>query len=138
MHFGYFVAIAVGVGVVATVAIPSSVLQSASTSVQAAADSVAQVKFNVADLNPLRAVFDWERQRIQAGESPDQLGFKTSKMTLAPFVMPAPAFNFNNGPYTGNGIYSGMAYQIHQNDQRMQDWRNYANNPAGWHGPPPH
>ena len=67
-----------------------------------------------------------------------------AEMHWSPVVVSPSSFqgtnppNINMGPNTGNGIAPGLANQMQQNNQRMQDMAAYARNPAGWHGMPPH
>jgi hypothetical protein len=137
MRFVVLVGVAAGAGALAIFAIPASFLQapasflqSAASDMHAATAQLGQMHFTLADLNPLRADYDFMMQRVRAGQTPDQLGFHGSKVTFAPIAIPRSNFNFNPGPYSGNGIYSGMANHMPQNI--------YAQDPMAWHAPAPH
>ena len=99
---------AIGVGAVASLAIPSNVIDSTVSTAQALGDRVAQIK--LADLNPLRAIFDWEKERIAKGETPEELGFHPSAVTAQPYSFASPGYDPQqvNGMYRGNGIYQNQ------------------------------
>ena len=138
MRFAFLVATAAVVGAVAAFATPASLILSASLTIDAVSTKAGHIPHDLADLNPIRLAYDVVAQRIREGDTPEQLGFKPSPVTFKPFVMPTSSFDFNQYRYSGNGIYSGMAAEIEQNNRRMEDMRIYAQNPAAWHGAPPH
>jgi hypothetical protein len=92
----------------------------------------------IADLNPIRAAFDVAKTRVQAGATPEELGFHPSPVVLTtpdPKTWPGAGFTVNPGMQNG---WSQTAVQQTQSfNNRMEDMRNYARNPAGWHGAPP-
>jgi hypothetical protein len=116
MKFVILVVAAAGLGASAIFAVPSAVLQSGYSSVQGLVADSGLTQLKLADLNPLRAIFDFEQQRIQAGQTPDQLGFHGSAAKLGPMWTPPsqPAFGTPQ----------------HQNNQ--------PSDPMGWNGAPPH
>lgn len=126
------------VGAAAAFALPMSVVQSASSTIETVGAAAGHIPHDLADLNPIRLAYDAVMQRVREGNTPEQLGFKSSSVTIKPFAMATAPFDFHHDGYSGNGIYSGMAAEIGQNNRRMEDMRRYAQNPTGWHGAPPH
>jgi hypothetical protein len=137
MKFMILVAAAASAGALAILAVPASLVQSGVDSVHALVRSFGVGQLSLADLNPFRAVFDFEQKRISTGETPDQLGFHTSAVTAGPMWTPSQSFSVNvsPGPY---GFDPQAQYEIQQNNQRMEDLRNYNRDPMHWTGPPPH
>ena len=127
MRFVVLIAAGACVGAVAAFALPMSVVQSASSTVETVGIAAGHVPHDLADLNPIRLAYDEVMQRVREGNTPEQLGFKSSPVTFKLYEMPTSSFNFNRDRYSGNGIYSGMAAQIEQNNRRMEE-----------HGVPPH
>jgi len=99
MKFAIQVAAALGVGAVAAFAIPSNVLDSSLSTAQALGDRAAEIK--LVDLNPLRAIYDWEMERVRKGETPEELGFHPSTVTTPPYSFASPNFDMRQG----NGRY---------------------------------
>jgi hypothetical protein len=114
MRFAFLVVAGAGVGALAAFAIPTSTVQSASSTIEAYGTAVGHLPHDLADLNPIRMAYDVVAQRIREGNTPEQLGFKPSPLTLKPFVMPTSSFDFNQNRYPGT----------------------YAQNPAAWRGAP--
>jgi hypothetical protein len=86
----------------------------------------------------LFAAFQYVSRQIASGQS--NLPFVGTPVTLKPIdpssVM-GPSFNFDSREMERiNG--ENIANQTRLFNQRMEDMSNYARNPAGWHGPPPH
>jgi hypothetical protein len=102
-----------------------------SSSAQTVGARVSEVR--LADLNPFRGVFDWEKDKMLAGRMLAQLGFHPSALAFKPASIPAVSFPVR----TGIGISSTMQSQNDQNDRRMDDTRSYMNNPQGWRGARP-
>ncbi len=93
----------------------------------------------VADLDPLRAAYDLVNGKVQAGVTPDELGFHPSPVTLTwPDAKAWPGAGFSLDPGMRNGWARTAEQQTRDFNNRMEDMRNYARSPAGWHGPPPH
>ena len=69
-------------GAIATAAVPSSVIASGEIEAQALGDRLGEVK--LADLNPLRAIFDWEVKEVGTPRTPEQLGIHHQELTLRP------------------------------------------------------
>ena len=138
MRFAILIVAGAGVGALAAFAIPMSAIQSASSTMETYGAAAGRIPHDLADLNPIRMAYDLVAQRIREGNTPEQLGFKPSSVTFKPIEMPTSSFDFRQNRYSGNGLYSGMAAQIEQNNRRMEDMRIYAQNPAAWHGAPPH
>ena len=118
--------VAVGAGALAVFAVPATI-------VSAASDQLRQI--GLADLNPLRAIFDSEQQKIRAGMTPQALGLRSSSVTFTPMTLaPPPSLKLDL-----SRAYEAQAEsQIQQVDQHMQTMQAYRNNPSQWSGPPPH
>jgi len=82
MKFAVLVGAAAAFGMIAAVAVPSSVIGSGEIAVQALGDRLGEVK--LADLNPIRAVFDWEAEQIKKPVTPEELGIHHQELTLRP------------------------------------------------------
>jgi len=137
MKFVILVALTACAAALAIFAIPSNLIPSGFGGVGALATRSGLDHFTLADLNPLRFVFDYERQRINAGDTPEQLGFHPSPVILSPVQMPTTSLDQFKGPL-GPGGYDPQAYmEMQQNNQRMDAMRHYMNDPAHWVGPPP-
>jgi hypothetical protein len=124
---------AVGGGAAATFFPPSQIAEATR------AVGVDLSRFTIADLNPIRAAYDVVGQKVQAGTTPEQLGFHPSPVVLQ---TPDPKIWSGGGLTLDPGLRNGWAQTIVQQtrdfNNRMEDMRNYGRNPAGWHGPPPH
>jgi len=85
----------------------------------------------------IRAAYDKVTQDIVAPNPSARLDFHATSVA-------APDFSAVNNliakplPGTQDGFASNIATQNQQFNNRMEDLRNYARNPAGWHGAPPH
>ena len=95
MRVALLMAAAAGVGAAAAFAVPASVLQSASFTIETYGAAAGQIPHQLADLNPIRLAFDVVQKRIREGNTPEQLGLKPQPVVLKPFVMP-------NGLYAQN------------------------------------
>jgi hypothetical protein len=91
MKFAVLVAAAAAAGAVATVAVPSSVIDSSVSEMQALGDSIGG--FKLADLNPLRAIFDWEAERIKKPLTPEEMGMRPSDVTATPYSFASPGYD---------------------------------------------
>ena len=90
------------------------------------------------NLNPVDA-YNNVLPQVLKGNSPADLGFHGTAVTIPPgsFRSMNDA-TVNPGTIGQNGFASSLISQTQQNNSRMQDMVNYARNPAGWHGAPPH
>jgi hypothetical protein len=103
------------VGAVAAFAIPMGVVQSATSTIETVGIAAGRIPHDLAALNPIQTAYDVVQRRIRQGNTPEQLGFKPSAVTIKPFVMSAASFD----------------------NRRMEDTRIGVQNPSGWHGVPP-
>lgn len=77
--------------------------------------------------------------QIINGTTPEEVGPHGSAATI-----PRGSFHGVNNSAANTGangqpaFASSLLSQVQQNNLRMQDTANYARNPAGWHGAPPH
>lgn len=137
MKFIFLVIGAIFVGALAVFAIPSSVFQSGSDSIHSLTAQTGLKQFTLADLNPLRFIFDYEKQQINTPMTPEQLGFHGSAVELKPFQMPqTPSFHIDQDAM--NRAFAAQAEsQIEQSYQRSQALEAYGRDPTHWVGPPP-
>jgi hypothetical protein len=102
------------------------------TFLSTASDELRQIR--LADLNPLRAIYDAEQRQIRAGTSPEALGLHGSAVTFRPVMLAPPA----SLKLDLSRAYEAQAEsQIQQSQQHMQAMQAYTNNPSQWSGPPP-
>lgn len=125
MKFLVPVVVAAGTGVLAVFAVPASFVGMASHAVR---------QIHLADLNPIRAVFDYEQQQVRTPMTPQDLGFHASPMTLSPVIMTPPQ---SLGVNLGQSFDPQAQMEIEQNNRRMQDMQAYMRDPNHWMGPPP-
>ncbi len=87
-------------------------------------------------IKSLRETFDDVQRDITSGHDPAKRGFQASTVPTPDFN---PAFKNFDKPLTAfqTNVGANTAQQMRQFDEHMQDMRNYARNPAGWHGAPP-
>jgi hypothetical protein len=92
------------------------------------------------EINPIRAIYDNVMRQVTSPEANnarlESLGFHGSAVPPADF---SAMQNAMSKPLPGapNGFGANVAGQTQQFNNRMEDLRNYARNPAAWHGPPP-
>jgi hypothetical protein len=113
--------------------VPAQMLQA----VTALGGDPAQLK-NI-QLNPIQTTYNNVMRQITSGTSAPPAGFQGTPVIIQPNSFPTvtqPNMTINGG--MPNGFSSNVEAQIRLNNNRMQDMANYAKNPAGWHGPPPH
>jgi hypothetical protein len=92
---------------------------------------------NPANVNPADA-YKPVLPQILRGSAPADQGFHGSAVTVAPgSVRGMTAGAVNAGAIGQDGVASGIASQIQQNNIRMQDMANFARDPSAWHGAPP-
>lgn len=129
---------AVFVGALAVFAVPTTVLHSGSSSLHAVVSESGLNRFTLADLNPLRAIFDYEQQRINDGTTPEQLGFHGTAVTLGPIWTPPPTLGLSIDKDSMDRAFAARVQsQIQQSYQHSQDLQAYGRDPAHWIGPPP-
>jgi hypothetical protein len=105
MRFGFLVVAAAAVGILATVAIPSTFLQTSSTAVRSFVGGI-----KVADLNPFRAVFDYDQAQISAVHTPQSLGFKPTTVSIPSFPAQQP--------------FGGLANSFGFHNEQPTNWQN--------------
>jgi hypothetical protein len=93
---------AAGLGAAAAFAIPSNVIDQASSTTRALSDRVAQIK--LADLNPVRALYDWQMAHVAKGQTPEELGFHGSAVTVPPTSFASPGYDPRRVNSMGNGF----------------------------------
>jgi hypothetical protein len=85
----------------------------------------------------LSAAYHYVSHQIASGQS--GITFSASPVTLTPIdqnALMGPRFSIDSREIARiNG--ENIANQTRLFNQRMEDIRNYAHNPAGWHGAPP-
>jgi len=135
MKFALLVAGTAGFAMLAVFAIPGTVVGSASVGFHHVVERSGFAQVSLADLNPLRAIFDYEKRRIQTPLTPEQLGFHPSPpMTFSPIaIVPPQSLKLDLSQSFGQQAQM----QIEQNNRRMQDMQAYARDPTHWVGPPP-
>jgi hypothetical protein len=85
----------------------------------------------------IRTAFNNVARQVVLPHSSASLDFHGTPMPPADFsainnLMAKPL------PSGQDGFASNIVTQNQQFNERMEDLRNYARNPAGWHGAPPH
>ena len=121
-------------GALATVAVPPILVGPATDGLRQLVSSSGLTQIHLTELNPLRAIYDYEQQQIRTGLTPEHLGIHSSAITLSPITLPPPA----SLKLDLSRAYEAQAEsQIQQNDRRMQAMQSYMNNPSQWSGPPP-
>ena len=125
MRFVILMVCAVAAGALSMSVVPTTVVSSGVQELR---------QFRLADLNPLRVIFDSAQQQIQAGTTPEQLGLHSSSVTLTPMTLAPPV----SLKLDLSRAYEAQAQsQIDQNIRHSQAMQAYTNNPSGWSGPPP-
>src|SRR5437016_10378684 len=90
MKFVLLVITAAAAGALAMFAVPSTLIQSASLNVRGFVDSSGVTEVHLTNLNPFRAIFDYEQQQIRVGLTPEQLGIHGSAIALTPMRLGPP------------------------------------------------
>ena len=125
MRFVILMVCAVAAGALSMSVVPTTVVSSG-------VQELRQVR--LADLNPLRVIFDSAQQQIQAGTTPEQLGLHSSSVTLTPMTLAPPA----SLKLDLSRAYEAQAQsQIDQSIRHSQAMQAYTSNPSAWSGPPP-
>lgn len=89
-------------------------------------------QFRLADLNPLRLIFDYEQKQRQTPLTPAEMGFHGSPVILKPISPPATLkLDLSQSLQTQGDL--GMQ----QSDRHMQDMQAYTRDPDHQVGPPP-
>ena len=86
----------------------------------------------------LVAVFQYVKHEISLGQP--GLSLPQTSAAFAP-IDPSQTFGSQfkiDDQDIQRSMAAGIDAQNRQFNQRMEDLRNYARNPAGWHGMPPH
>jgi hypothetical protein len=125
MKFVLLVVAAAGAGALATFAVPTLLFSAAS-------DQLRQIRLT--DLSPFRAIYDMEKQQIQPGLTPEQLGIHRSPITISPITLPPPQSLKLD---LSHAFEAQAELQIQQNERRMRDMQAYGRDPMHWEGPPP-
>jgi len=112
-------------GALAGLALPATIVTSG-------ANELRQIR--LVELRPLRAILDSARQQVRAGMTPDQLGLRSSAITVSPMALPPPASLKLD---LGRAFEAQAQSQIDQSIRHSQDMQAYTNNPSAWPGPPP-
>jgi hypothetical protein len=100
-----------------------------------------KITFSLADLNPLRLIYDEVMKEVTSGRNSASFAVGTPVPQQDWSKFPSMNSNFSTEFSAENMARingENAANQIREFNNRMQDMRNYANNPAGWHGAPPH
>ena len=133
MKFVLLVVAAAAAGALLMVAVPSTLIQSASLDVRGFVDSSGLTDVHLTKLNPFRAIFDHEQQQIRVGLTPEQLGIHGSAIALTPMRLgPPQALKLD----LSRAFEAQAESQIQQNERRMQAMQAYRNNASQWSGPP--
>jgi hypothetical protein len=101
----------------------------------------AKISFSLADLNPLRLVYDAVMKQATSGDNSASFAVGAPMAPIDWSKIPTMNSNFGSEFSAANMARingENLANQTRAFNDRMQDMRNYANNPAGWHGMPPH
>lgn len=139
MKFAIVVAATVCAVALAIFAIPSNLIPSGFGGFETLSANTGLKHFTLADLNPLRFVFDYEQQQINTPYTPEQLGFHGSPVVLTPSPWAsAPGFTLNIDKDNMNRAFAAQIQsQIQQSYQHSQDLQAYGRDPTHWIGPPP-
>jgi hypothetical protein len=135
LAIGIFVAGTSAAGVkLGLVPIPGQMVQA----VRALGGDPSQI--NSVEINPIRAIHDNVMRQVTSPEDSsarlERLGFHGSAVPPADFSAMQNAMS-KPLPEAPNNLGANIARQTQQFNDHMQDLRNYARNPAAWHGPPP-
>jgi hypothetical protein len=91
-------------------------------------------------INPIRVIYDSVMRQVSSPQDSNArmecLGFHASPVSIPDFT--AVQNLMSKLPAMPNNLGADIAAQNKQFNDRMEDLRTYANNPAAWHGPPPH
>jgi hypothetical protein len=143
LRFEFLVAAVAAGGIVVGTAIETFASWPAQSlaAVQPQTATPTKTTFSLADLNPLRLIYDEVMQQVtnNASRPSFAIGTPVPQADWSKF----PSMNSQFGTEFSAANMARMngenaANQIRAFNDRMQDMRNYANNPAGWHGMPPH
>jgi hypothetical protein len=104
MKFGLLVVAAAAAGVIGVAVMPATMLEKAASATRTAGSQIAQVK--LVDLNPLRALYDWEMTKATTPQTPESLGFKPAPVTVTSFPTLQPYQGMNTSPGFQNGQYT--------------------------------
>ncbi len=116
------------------VPVPDQMVQA----VHALGGDLAQIKS--VEINPIRAIYDNVMRQVT---SPEDSSARLERLGFQGSAVPTPDFSAMQNAMSKlpagipNGFGANIAAQTQQFNNRMEDMRNYARNPAAWHGPPP-
>lgn len=84
----------------------------------------------------LRVAYVNVAQQVNSPDASARLDFHGTAVPPADFTAVNNSMS-KTMPDTQNGFAANVVSQNQQFNNRMEDLRNYARNPAGWHGAPP-
>jgi hypothetical protein len=128
MRFALMIAGAIAAGAVIGEGI--MVAQTGQTFHAVAALSADLKDFKISDINPITRIYQQVMAKVVSGRP----GVTLPQAAAWPHITP-PNLNMNF-KFDGQEIRN-IFNQTRLFNQRMEDQRNYARNPAGWHGAPP-
>ena len=100
MKFTVLIGVAATMGALMTAFVPSAVLESGAKELDGIKTRLSGV--GLADLNPLRAVYDWEMREVNTPRTPEELGLHpTSTVNLKPVELPTNDLGFGRSTRTG-------------------------------------
>jgi hypothetical protein len=143
MRFGILVVAVVAGGLVTGVLI-QPLLAPATNAPPPAPDKVpTEIHYSMADLNPLRLVYDMVMQKVASGDNAAR--FAVGKPVTADWTAMNRYVEQHDAEFNSEFSPDRMARingeaaadRIREFNNRQQDISNYARNPAGWHGAPP-
>jgi hypothetical protein len=140
MRFEYLVAAVVAGGLATGAAIQPLFSAATPTWSPAQAQAPTSVSFSLADLNPLRLIYDEVMKQVTSGDNRMDLvvGTPVRQPHFTDISRMNSQFNSEFDPARMARINGeNAANQIREFNDRQQDMMNYARNPAGWHGAPP-
>jgi hypothetical protein len=121
-------------GALATVAVPPILVGPATDGLRQLVSSSGLTQIHLTELNPLRAIYDYEQQQIRTGMTPEQLGLHSSAITLSPMKLGPPQTLKLD---LSRAFEAQAESQIDQSIRHSQTMQAYTNNPSAWSGPPP-
>ncbi len=134
MRFALMIAAAIAVGAVIGKGI--MVAQTGQTFQAVAALSTDLKDFRISDINPITRIYQQVMAKVSSGRPGVTLPTAPAWSQITP-----PNLNMGfkiDGQEIRRWNGQNIVNQTRLFNQRMEDQRNYARNPAGWHGAPPH
>ena len=133
MRFALMIAAAIAVGAVIGKVI--MVAQTGQTFHAVAALSADLNNSRLSDINPITRIYREVMAKVTSGRPSVTLPSGPAWSHITP-LNPNMGFKFDSQEI-GRLNAQNIANQTRLFNQRMEDQRNYARNPAGWHGRPP-